>query len=148
MNSGSRQQAYFDKDQPPITHRSLDNPAQERGVSKNWQESKVGKAEQSVSTGKLEAALKKMSKQATQYEFQMKELERNFKRADQSLHLQIPAIEASLDESVDTLSELTQTLPKIRTQVQDIRVVYDSGREKDSVVLIERTDTSWSGESG
>lgn len=51
MNSGSRQQAYFDKDQPPITHRSLDNPSQERDVSKNWQESKVGKAEQSVSTG-------------------------------------------------------------------------------------------------
>ncbi|KAJ4466126.1 hypothetical protein C8J55DRAFT_481584 [Lentinula edodes] len=170
MNSGSRQQTYFDKDQPPIAHRSLDNPAQERNVSKNWQESKVGKAEQSVSTGKLEAALKKMSKQATQYEFQMKELEsqlsqslsnfraidslfkeastgikRNFKRADQSLHLQIPAIEASLDESVDTLSELTQTLPKIRTQVQDIRVVYDSGREKAQNLVMDLTwlDTSF-----
>ncbi|KAJ3815274.1 hypothetical protein EV368DRAFT_29971 [Lentinula lateritia] len=119
---------------------------------------------------KLEAALKKMSKQATQYEYQMKELEsqlsqnlsnfraidslfkeastgikRNSKRADQSLHIQIPAIEASLDESVDTLSELTQTLPKIRTQVQDIRVVYDSGREKAQNLVLDLTwlDTSF-----
>jgi len=121
-----------------------------------------GNAEESVSTSKLEAALKKMSKQAAQYEFQMKELEsqlsqslsnfraidslfkevstgikRNSKRADRALHSQIPAIETSLEESVDTLSDLAETLPTIQTQVKDIRAVYDSGREKAKNLVLD-----------
>ncbi|KAJ4475086.1 hypothetical protein J3R30DRAFT_3777727 [Lentinula aciculospora] len=166
MNANSYQRAHQEqKDQVPTAYRSLDNSAQERDGSKiDWKEGRIGKAEQSVSTSKLEAALKKMSKQAAQYEFQMKELEsqlsqnlsnfraidslfkeastgikRNSKRADRALHSQIPAIESSLEESVDTLSELAQTLPKIRTQVKDIRIVYDSGREKARKLVMDLT---------
>ncbi|KAF9073326.1 hypothetical protein BDP27DRAFT_1319234 [Rhodocollybia butyracea] len=123
-----------------------------------------GNTSQPVLTSKLEAALKKMSKQAAQYEYQMKELEsqlsqnlsnfraidslfketstgikRNSGRADRALHSQIPAIETSLEESGDTLSELTQTLPKIQTQVKDIRTVYDSGREKAQSLFMDLT---------
>ncbi|KAJ3734943.1 hypothetical protein DFJ43DRAFT_1059744 [Lentinula guzmanii] len=150
------------KNQPLAAYRSLDNSARENEV--DWQEERVVKFEQSVSTSKLEAALKKMSKQAAQYEFQMKELEsqlsqslsnfraidslfkeastgikRNYKRAERALHSQIPAIETSLDESYNTLSELAQTLPKIRTQAKDIRVVYDSGREKAQSLVMDLT---------
>ena len=35
-----------------------------------------------------------------------------------------------LDESMETLNELHGTLPTIQSHVSDIRVVYDSGREK------------------
>ncbi|KAJ3826781.1 hypothetical protein F5880DRAFT_33842 [Lentinula raphanica] len=105
-----------------------------------------------------------MSKQAAQYEFQMKELEsqlsqnlsnfraidslfkeastgikRNYKRADRALHSQIPAIEKSLEESSNTLTDLAHTLPKIRSQVRDIRVVYDTGREKAQSLVMDLT---------
>jgi len=146
----------------------LDKSAQEHDNSKMdlWYENFTGgNAEESVSTSKLEEALKKMSKQAAQYEFQMKELEsqlsqslsnfraidslfkevstgikRNSKRAELALVSQIPAIETSLEESVDTLSDLAQTLPQIQTQVKDIRAVYDSGREKAQSLV---TDLTW-----
>ncbi|KAJ3999967.1 hypothetical protein F5050DRAFT_754171 [Lentinula boryana] len=182
MSTYSYQRVHQDKkNQPLAVYRSLDNSARENDV--DWQEERVVKFEQSVSTSKLEAALKKMSKQAAQYEFQMKELEsqlsqslsnfraidslfkeastgikvsrcftllfvdlylsyslqRNHKRAERALHSQIPAIETSLDESSNTLSELTQTLPKIRTQAKDIRVVYDSGREKAQSLVMDLT---------
>ncbi|KAF5387360.1 hypothetical protein D9757_005746 [Collybiopsis confluens] len=119
---------------------------------------------QSVSTSKLEASVKKMAQQAAQYESQMKELEsqfsqslsnfraidslykevftgikRNSKRADRALNSQIPTIESSLDESVDTLSELAETLPHIQTQVKDVRLVYDSGRAKAQSLIMDLT---------
>ena len=37
---------------------------------------------------------------------------------------------SELDESMETLNELSETLPTTQSQVSDIRVVYDSGREK------------------
>jgi len=117
-----------------------------------------------VLTSKLEAALKEMSKQATRYEYQMKELEsqlsqnlsnfraidslykeaatgisRNFRRADRALHSQIPAIETSLEESGYTLAELAETLPDIQAQVKDIRKVYDSGRGKAQDLIADLT---------
>ncbi|KAJ3784846.1 hypothetical protein GGU10DRAFT_16208 [Lentinula aff. detonsa] len=163
MSTYSYQRVHQDKkNQPLAVYRSPDNSARENDV--DWQEERVVKFEQSVSTSKLETALKKMSKQAAQYEFQMKELEsqlsqslsnfraidslfkeastgikRNYKRAERALHSQIPAIETSLDESSNTLSELAQTLPKIRTQAKDIRVVYDSGREKAQSLVMDLT---------
>ncbi|ESK96509.1 hypothetical protein Moror_7017 [Moniliophthora roreri MCA 2997] len=118
-----------------------------------------------VSTTKLEEALKKMSKQAAQYEYQMKELEhkfseslsnfraidsllqeaftglkRNSKRADRALNSQVPAITQELDESLLVLNELAQTLPTIQTQVTEIRSVYDTGRRK-AQYLVE--DLTW-----
>ena len=35
-----------------------------------------------------------------------------------------------LDESMETLSELHDTLPTIQSHVSDIRGVYDSGKKK------------------
>jgi len=64
-------------------------------------------------------------------------IKRNSKRADRALHSQIPAIETSLEESVDTLSDLAETLPTIQTQVKDIRAVYDSGREKAKNLVLD-----------
>ncbi|KAJ3763804.1 hypothetical protein EV360DRAFT_65979 [Lentinula raphanica] len=161
MNTESSQRNKQDKKTvSPAAYRSLDKSARE---SMDWQEERVGKSEQ-VSTSQLEAALKKMSKQAAQYEFQMKELEsqlsqnlsnfraidslfkeastgikRNYKRADRALHSQIPAIEKSLEESSNTLTDLAHTLPKIRSQVRDIRVVYDTGREKAQSLVMDLT---------
>ncbi|KAJ3841445.1 hypothetical protein EV361DRAFT_1023527 [Lentinula raphanica] len=161
MNTESSQRNNQDKKTvSPAAYRSLDKSARE---NMDWQEERVGKSEQ-VSTSQLEAALKKMSKQAAQYEFQMKELEsqlsqnlsnfraidslfkeastgikRNYKRADRALHSQIPAIEKSLEESSNTLTDLAHTLPKIRSQVRDIRVVYDTGREKAQSLVMDLT---------
>ena len=56
--------------------------------------------------------------------------QRNSKRADRALQTQVPHINAELEESMESLTQLSQTLPKIQSQVVDIRVVHDSGREK------------------
>ncbi|KAJ7577031.1 hypothetical protein C8J56DRAFT_972164 [Mycena floridula] len=117
-----------------------------------------------VTTHKLETALRRVSRQALQYEYQMKDLEsklseslsnfraidsllqeafsglrRNSRRAARSLNTQIPQITTELDESLDALSELTETLPTIRTQVADIRTVYDSGRRKAQLLVKDLT---------
>ncbi|KAL0576274.1 hypothetical protein V5O48_005718 [Marasmius crinis-equi] len=109
----------------------------------------------SISSSKLESSLKRMSKQTAQYEYQMKELEHKFseslsnfraidsmlqeaftglkrtsKRADRALNHQVPTISHDLEESLKVLTELNQTLPTIRTQVLEIRALYDSGRDK------------------
>ncbi|KAJ7180715.1 hypothetical protein C8R46DRAFT_985743 [Mycena filopes] len=108
-----------------------------------------------VSTSKLEAALKKVSSQAAQYEHQMKDLDsklaeslsnfraidsllqeafaglrRNAQRADQALGKQVSYITQELDSSMQSLTQLAEDLPTIQTQVDDIRKVYDSGRRK------------------
>lgn len=56
--------------------------------------------------------------------------QRNSKRADRALQTQVPHINAELEESMESLTQLSQTLPKIQSQVVDIRLVHDSGREK------------------
>ncbi|KAJ2918667.1 hypothetical protein MD484_g1722, partial [Candolleomyces efflorescens] len=114
---------------------------------------------------KLEYALKKVSKQAAQYEGQMKDLEsklsenlsnfraidsllseafsglqRNTKRADRAAHQQVPRIHRDLQESREVLEELGETLPTVRAQVQDIFDVYESGRQK-AKNLVE--DLNW-----
>ncbi|KIK01499.1 hypothetical protein K443DRAFT_566186 [Laccaria amethystina LaAM-08-1] len=119
----------------------------------------------SVSTSRLEAALRKFSKQAILNEYKMKDLEsrlsenlsnfraidsllqeaftglqRNSKLADRALQTQVPHINAELEESMESLTQLSQTLPKIQSQVADIRVVHDSGREK-AQALVE--DLVW-----
>ncbi|RXW23869.1 hypothetical protein EST38_g1981 [Candolleomyces aberdarensis] len=104
---------------------------------------------------KLEYALKKVSKQAAQYEGQMKDLEsklsenlsnfraidsllseafsglqRNTKRADRAVHHQVPGIHRDLQDSREVLEDLAETLPTVQAQVQDIFDVYESGRQK------------------
>ncbi|KAJ7043671.1 hypothetical protein C8F04DRAFT_1072915 [Mycena alexandri] len=118
-----------------------------------------------VSTTKLEAALKKVSSQAAQYEHQMKDLEsklaeslsnfraidsllqeafsglrRNAQRADQALGKQVSHITQELDSSMESLTQLAEDLPTIQTQVADIRKVYDSGRKKAQFLV---TDLTW-----
>ncbi|KAJ7782016.1 hypothetical protein DFH07DRAFT_792321 [Mycena maculata] len=108
-----------------------------------------------VSTVKLEAALKKVSTQAAQYEHQMKDLEsklaeslsnfraidsllqeaftglrRNAQRADHALNKQVAHITHELDTSMESLTQLAEDLPTIQSQVAAIRAVYDSGRMK------------------
>jgi ABC-type multidrug transport system fused ATPase/permease subunit len=108
-----------------------------------------------VSSSKLEAAVEKASRHVGQYERQMKDLEsrlsenlsnfraidsilqesfsaiqRNARRAERALQTHVPHINSELDESMKVLSDLAETLPTIQAQVADIRVVYDSGRDK------------------
>ncbi|KAJ6591517.1 hypothetical protein DFH09DRAFT_176935 [Mycena vulgaris] len=118
-----------------------------------------------VSTIKLEAALKKVSHQAAQYEHQMKDLEsklaeslsnfraidsllqeaftglrRNAQRADHALNNQVSHITEELDSSMDSLTQLAEDLPRIQSRVADIRAVYDSGRKKAQYLV---TDLTW-----
>ncbi|KAF7370556.1 hypothetical protein MSAN_00688000 [Mycena sanguinolenta] len=117
-----------------------------------------------VSTVKLEAALKKVSRQAAQYEHHMKDLEsqlaeslsnfraidgllqeafaglrRNAQRADQALSKQVSHITEELDSSMDSLTLLAEDLPIIQGQVADIRAAYDSGRNKAQSLLQDLT---------
>ncbi|KAF7356551.1 hypothetical protein MVEN_00988800 [Mycena venus] len=114
---------------------------------------------------KLEAALKKVSSQAAQYEHQMKDLEsqlaeslsnfraidsllqeafaglrRNAQRADHALSKQVSHITEELDSSMDSLAQLAEDLPVIKSQVADIRYAYDSGRKKAQSLL---SDLTW-----
>ncbi|KAK7025259.1 hypothetical protein R3P38DRAFT_2953574 [Favolaschia claudopus] len=118
-----------------------------------------------VSTVKLEAALKKVSAQAAQYEHQMKDVEsqlaeslsnfraidsllqeafsglrRNAQRADHALGKQVSHITLELDSSMISLKRLADELPTIQAQVDDIRTAYDSGRNKAQSLL---TDLTW-----
>ncbi|KAK6992278.1 hypothetical protein R3P38DRAFT_3088822, partial [Favolaschia claudopus] len=118
-----------------------------------------------VSTVKLEAALKKVSAQAAQYEHQMKDVEsqlaeslsnfraidsllqeafsglrRNAQRADHALGKQVSHITLELDSSMVSLKRLADELPTIQAQVDDIRTAYDSGRNKAQSLL---TDLTW-----
>ncbi|KAJ7890474.1 hypothetical protein B0H14DRAFT_2689425 [Mycena olivaceomarginata] len=117
-----------------------------------------------VSTIKLEAALKKVSTQAAQYEHHMKDLEsqlaeslsnfraidsllqeafgglrRNAQRADHALSKQVSHITEELDSSMDSLTQLAEDLPTIQGQVADIRAAYDSGRKKAQFLLRDLT---------
>jgi len=115
-----------------------------------------------VSTGKLEAALSRASQKALTYEYQIKELEvrlseslsnfraidsliqesystlqRNTRRAERACQTQVPHINSELDESLIVLSDLAETLPTIQSQLAEVRVVYDSGREKAQTLVSE-----------
>lgn len=57
-------------------------------------------------------------------------LQRNTKRANRALNQQVPHITTELNECKDILEELSETLPTIRSQVQGIGDIYDSGRQK------------------
>ncbi|KAI4522211.1 hypothetical protein K525DRAFT_199360 [Schizophyllum commune Loenen D] len=117
-----------------------------------------------VSTGQLEATLKRVSKQAVQYELQMRELEEklalslsNFRaidgtlqdafsrlrrasrQADRALVQQTPQIKESLQTSLEELEQLEETLPTVRTQVADIQSAYDSGRKKAQALVADLT---------
>jgi len=52
----------------------------------------------------------------------------------------VPRMEHQLTESEDILSELLDGLPKTRTQVKQIRQVYDSGRRKAQLLV---ADLEW-----
>jgi len=103
----------------------------------------------------IQDALNKASTRASLYELRMKGLERdlaenlsnfravdsllqetftglnrNARRADRALNMHVPHINNALDESRDQLTYLAETLPTIRTEVSNIRLVYDSGRQK------------------
>jgi hypothetical protein len=56
--------------------------------------------------------------------------QRNARRAERAIQTHVPHINSELDESMKVLSELAGTLPTIQSQVADIRVVYDSGRNQ------------------
>lgn len=56
--------------------------------------------------------------------------QRNARRAERALQTHVPHINSELDESMKILSDLAETLPTIQSQVADVRVVYDSGRDK------------------
>ncbi|KAJ7823014.1 hypothetical protein B0H13DRAFT_2126043 [Mycena leptocephala] len=117
-----------------------------------------------VSTIKLETALKKVSTQAAQYEHQMKDMEsklaeslsnfraidsllqeaftglrRNAQRADHALSKQVSHITHELDSSMDSLMQLAEDLPTIKSQVADIRAIYDSGRKKAQYLVADLT---------
>ena len=44
--------------------------------------------------------------------------------------MQVPQTKAMLEDSMDTLKELAETLPTTQIQISDIRGVYDSGHSK------------------
>ncbi|KAK0488966.1 hypothetical protein IW261DRAFT_1442474 [Armillaria novae-zelandiae] len=117
-----------------------------------------------ITTHKLEAALRRVSVQAAQYESEMKDLEsklseglsnfraidsflqeaftvlrRNTRRAERSKNRQLPDISAELEECNTMLKDLSQTLPTIQNQVADLRTVYDSGRKKARSLVADLT---------
>ncbi|KAG6831089.1 hypothetical protein H0H92_012766 [Tricholoma furcatifolium] len=106
-------------------------------------------------------ALAQASQKAMQYEYQMRELEvklseslsnfraidsliqesyngiqLNTRRAERACQTQVPHIKGELDESLKVLSDLADTLPTIQSQLAEVRVVYDSGRQKVSVYFL------------
>ncbi|KAF5383684.1 hypothetical protein D9615_003642 [Tricholomella constricta] len=133
--------------------------------SQNWESRPAqqwsGDSLACVSTG-LEAALNKASQKALEYEYKMKELEvrlseslsnfraidsliqesysglhRNTRRAERACQTQVPHINSELDESLKVLSDLADTLPTIQSQLAEVRVVYDSGRDKARTLISE-----------
>jgi hypothetical protein len=56
-------------------------------------------------------------------------LQRKYRRVGQDM-LHIPEIDHELAESLRVLAELEARLPAIRTQAAQVRLVYDSGRQK------------------
>ncbi|KAG6890327.1 hypothetical protein C0995_009534 [Termitomyces sp. Mi166 len=86
---------------------------------------------------KLEATLTRASQKAVQYEYQMKELERNTRRAERARQTQVPHINGELDESLKVVSDLTDALPTIQSQLTKVRDVYDSGRQKAKTLVSE-----------
>lgn len=57
-------------------------------------------------------------------------LQRNARRADRALNSHVPHINSELEKTAKELTELGETLPTIRREVSDIKLVYDSGRKK------------------
>lgn len=43
---------------------------------------------------------------------------------------QVPQTKSMLEDSMDTLADLAETLPTTQTQISDIRSAYDSGHAK------------------
>ncbi|KAF8906286.1 hypothetical protein CPB84DRAFT_1770444 [Gymnopilus junonius] len=66
-----------------------------------------------------------------------KGLQRNYQRADASLKQQVPQIKKELETSMDTLTDLSETLPSTDSQVSRIRHAYDSGRDKAQELVYE-----------
>ncbi|KAF5321320.1 hypothetical protein D9619_002040 [Psilocybe cf. subviscida] len=67
-------------------------------------------------------------------------LERHHQRAERSIKRQIPDMQGELEDSMDTLTDLAETLPTTQAQVSDIEKIYDSGRSKaDSLIA----DLAW-----
>jgi len=66
-----------------------------------------------------------------------KGLQRNYQRADASLKQQVPQIKRELETSMDTLTDLSETLPSTDSQVSSIRHAYDSGRDKAQELVYE-----------
>ncbi|KAF8967622.1 hypothetical protein BDZ97DRAFT_1802426 [Flammula alnicola] len=67
-------------------------------------------------------------------------LQRDHQRAERALQRQIPEIKLQLEDSMDALTDLAESLPTTQAQVSDIRDVYDSGREKAHSLVV---DLSW-----
>jgi hypothetical protein len=67
-------------------------------------------------------------------------LERHHQRAERAMKRQIPEMQAELEDSMDTLSDLAETLPTTQAQVSDIEKIYDSGRSKAESLI---SDLAW-----
>ncbi|TEB36678.1 hypothetical protein FA13DRAFT_1810314 [Coprinellus micaceus] len=143
----------------------------QRGQQTGATTSNLKHVDPSVSVAaKLEYTLSRVSKQAVQYEGEMKDLEsklsrnlsnfraidsllseafsgiqRNTKRADRAMNQQVPNIYRDLQESKEALEDLGRTLPTVQTQVQDIHEMYESGRRKGQVLVndLEWLNTDW-----
>jgi len=138
--------------------RSTTNPEEKR--QKQTQKRQLGDCSAHVSTIPLQAVMKRVSQQATQYEDQMRDLESklsenlsNFravdsltqeaflnikpslKRGERAQKVQVPNITNELDQSLETLSKLSSALPKIQSKVTDIQQVYNSGQKKAGILV-------------
>jgi len=67
-------------------------------------------------------------------------LQRNHKRTERSLNHQVPQTKSMLEDSMDTLRELAETLPTTQDRISDIRGAYDSGRAKAQSLV---SDLTW-----
>jgi len=67
-------------------------------------------------------------------------VQRNYKRTERSLKHQVPQTKFMLEDSMDTLTELAQTLPTTQARISDIRGGYDSGRAKAQLLV---SDLTW-----
>jgi len=66
-------------------------------------------------------------------------IQRNARRADRAIDIHVPHVNRAIDDALESLSQLEETLPKTRSQVAEIRSVYDSGRVKAQNVVDDLT---------
>jgi len=66
-------------------------------------------------------------------------IQRNAHRTDRAIEVHVPHVNRAMGDDLLSLSQLEKSLPITRTQVAEIRSLYDSGRVKARVIVEDMT---------